>query len=88
MHETFAVVVMLGSAATLVGVWISLLRRPDRWSRFLAESFWRRCVGWTLMLAIAAVIGVAAGGGTLLVPVLVIAASCLLFTVTMWINAR
>jgi hypothetical protein len=61
---------------------------PDQWDRILAEPFWRRCVGWTLTLAIAAVIGVVAGGGTLLVPVLVIAVSSLLFTVTMWINAR
>jgi hypothetical protein len=88
LYENLAAAVMLGSAVTLAGIWISLRRRPGRWSKILAESFWRRCVGWTLTLTVAAIIGVAAGGGTLLVPVLVVGASCLVFTVTMWIDAR
>jgi hypothetical protein len=79
---------MLALTIGLVGAWISLRRRPERWEGVLSQRFWRRWIGWTVILTAAAAFGDAAGGGALFVPIIVIGAASLLFAGTMWINAR
>jgi hypothetical protein len=86
--ETVAAVAMVALTIGLVGAWISLRRHPERWSEVLSERFWRRWIGWTVALTVAAGIGAAAGGETLLVPIGATGAASLLFGGSMWLEAR
>jgi hypothetical protein len=87
-EATLVAVAMLGLTVALGGAWISLRRRPDRWRSVLTERFWRRWVRWTIILTTAGIVGIVAGGGTLLLPVVAIGMASLVFAGAMWINAR